>query len=172
MIGFALALGGGKVYEAETLVAMGQPFSPNGGAPVQSFLDERARRLRDRPLGVRAREGGVNASGLRVRALRGNVTLRDRRRIRPRRPADGRAARDDQGDRGAARSRPRRRPTRSRKEVITRTSAQYVDTKIKAFNDQLALDSGPAEHARAAYRAARAGRERAGPQRDSTSSSS
>jgi hypothetical protein len=26
------------VYEAETLVAMGQPFSPNGGAPVQSFL--------------------------------------------------------------------------------------------------------------------------------------
>ncbi len=38
VIGFALALGGGKVYEAETLVAMGQPFSPNGGAPVQSFL--------------------------------------------------------------------------------------------------------------------------------------
>ena len=28
VIGFALALGGGKVYEAETLVAMGQPFSP------------------------------------------------------------------------------------------------------------------------------------------------
>ena len=38
VVGFALALGGGKVYEAETLVAMGQPFSPNGGAPVQSFL--------------------------------------------------------------------------------------------------------------------------------------
>ena len=36
VVGFALALGGGKVYEAETLVAMGQPFSPNGGAPVQS----------------------------------------------------------------------------------------------------------------------------------------
>jgi uncharacterized protein involved in exopolysaccharide biosynthesis len=36
--GFLLALGGGKVYEAETLVAMGQPFSPNGGAPVQAFL--------------------------------------------------------------------------------------------------------------------------------------
>ena len=74
VIGFALALGGGKVYEAETLVAMGQPFSPNGGAPVQSFLTNAARRLGDHPLGGALREGRERASGLRVRALRGNVS--------------------------------------------------------------------------------------------------
>ena len=39
LIGFALALGGGKVYQAETLVAMGQPFSPNGGAPAGALYN-------------------------------------------------------------------------------------------------------------------------------------
>ena len=77
VIGFALALGGGKVYEAETLVAMGQPFSPNGGAPVQSFLTNpravseiirsesalRRRRRRSRSAGaVAARQGQLGRS--------------------------------------------------------------------------------------------------------------
>ena len=49
IVGFALAVGGGKVYEAETLIAMGQPFSPNGGAPV----------------GVPSSPDGMNAFGWR-----------------------------------------------------------------------------------------------------------
>src|SRR3954470_16737182 len=72
VIGFALALGGGKVYEAETLVAMGQPFSPNGGAPVQSFLTN-ARAVSEIVRSEAALEAAARASGLRVRALRGNV---------------------------------------------------------------------------------------------------
>src|ERR687896_2730394 len=32
--GYALALGGGDVYRAEAVVYLGQPFTPNGGAPV------------------------------------------------------------------------------------------------------------------------------------------
>lgn len=32
--GYALALGGGDVYRAEATLYLGQPFSPNGGAPV------------------------------------------------------------------------------------------------------------------------------------------
>ena len=73
VIGFGLALGGGKVYEAETLVAMGQPFSPNGGAPVQSFLTN-ARAVSEIVRSEAALEAAARASGLRVRALRGNVT--------------------------------------------------------------------------------------------------
>src|SRR5262245_47825281 len=38
LAGVLLALGGGQVWKAETLLALGQPFSPNGGAPVQAFL--------------------------------------------------------------------------------------------------------------------------------------
>ena len=33
-VGYALALGGGEVYRAEATLYLGQPFSPNGGAPV------------------------------------------------------------------------------------------------------------------------------------------
>src|ERR687896_2585006 len=33
-VGYALALGGGSVYRAEATLYLGQPFSPNGGAPV------------------------------------------------------------------------------------------------------------------------------------------
>src|SRR5918997_2325038 len=32
--GYALALGGGDVYRAEATLYLGQPFTPNGGAPV------------------------------------------------------------------------------------------------------------------------------------------
>jgi hypothetical protein len=32
--GYALALGGGDVYRADATLYLGQPFSPNGGAPV------------------------------------------------------------------------------------------------------------------------------------------
>ena len=33
-VGYALALGGGEVYRAAATLYLGQPFSPNGGAPV------------------------------------------------------------------------------------------------------------------------------------------
>ena len=37
LAGYALALGGGKVYQAEARVYLGNPFSPNGGASVPSL---------------------------------------------------------------------------------------------------------------------------------------
>ncbi len=136
MIGFALALGGGKVYEAETLIQMGQPFSPNGGAPVASFITN-GRAVAEIIRSEAALEKAARASGLKVRALRGNVTLPDRRCERPRRSADRSAAGDDQG-RGRAATQGGeggRRPRRGGRSA--RTAAEYVDTKIKAFNDQL-----------------------------------
>ena len=36
VIGFALALGGGKVYEGKALLYVGQPLTP-GGNPIQSI---------------------------------------------------------------------------------------------------------------------------------------
>ena len=136
VVGFALALGGGKVYEAETLVAMGQPFSPNGGAPVASFLTN-GRAVAEIIRSEAALEKAAKASGLRLPALRGNVTSQivgasgpgarptgaplvtikvvAGKKLRAEKAADSLAA-----------------------EVIARTSAQYVDTKIRAFNDQLA----------------------------------
>jgi hypothetical protein len=136
LIGFALALGGGKVYEAETLVAMGQPFSPNGGAPVQSFLTN-ARAVSEIVRSESALEKAAHASGLRVRALHGNVSSAIVGASGPgARPTGaplvtitviaGQPLKAEKAADALA------------KEVIARTSAQYVDTKIKAFNDQLA----------------------------------
>jgi uncharacterized protein involved in exopolysaccharide biosynthesis len=135
VVGFALALGGGKVYEAETLVAMGQPFSPNGGAPVQSFLTN-PRAVAEIIRSEAALEQAARASGLRIRALRGNVTSATVGASGPGARPTGAplvtikviAAQPLKAEKAA---------DSLAREVIQRTSAQYVDTKIRAFNDQL-----------------------------------
>jgi uncharacterized protein involved in exopolysaccharide biosynthesis len=135
LAGFVLALGGGKVYEAETLVAMGQPFSPNGGAPVASFLTN-ARAVAEIIRSEAALEQAAKASGLRVRALRGNVTSQVVGASGPGARPTGAplvtikvvAAQPLKAEKAA--------DTLAR-EVIELTSAKYVDTKIQAFNDQL-----------------------------------
>ena len=135
VIGFALALGGGKVYEAQTLIQMGQPFSPNGGAPVQSFLTN-ARAVSEIVRSEAALESASRASGLRVRALRGNVSSAIVGASGPGARPTGAplvtikvvAAQPGKAEKAA---------DALAKEVITRTSAKYVDTKIQAFNDQL-----------------------------------
>ena len=135
VVGFGLALGGGKVYEAETLVAMGQPFSPNGGAPVQSFLTN-ARAVAEIVRSEAALEQAARASGLRVRALRGNVTSAIVGASGPGARPTGAplvtikvvAAQPLKAEKAA---------DALAKEVIERTSAKYVDTKIAAFDEQL-----------------------------------
>ena len=133
VLGFALALGGGKVYEAETLVAMGQPFSPNGGAPVQSFLTN-PRAVSEIIRSESALRRAANAADLPVRALRGNVTSATVGASGPGARPTGAplvtikvvAAQPRKAERAA---------DALAAEVIARTSAQYVDTKIKTFND-------------------------------------
>lgn len=136
LIGFLLALGGGKVYEAETLIQMGQPFSPNGGAPVASFITN-GRAVAEIIRSEAALERAARASGLRARALRGNVTSQIV-------GASGPGARPTGAPLVTIKV-VAAQPLKAEKaanalaaEVIERTAAQYVDTKIKAFNDQLA----------------------------------
>ena len=135
-IGFALALGGGKVYEAETLIQMGQPFSPNGGAPVASFITN-GRAVAEIIRSESALERAAKASGLHVRALRGNVASQIV-------GASGPGARPTGAPLVTIKV-VAAQPLKAEKaadalaaEVIKRTAAQYVDTKIKAFDDQLA----------------------------------
>ncbi len=136
LAGFALALGGGKVYEAETLIQMGQPFSPNGGAPVASFITN-GRAVAEIIRSEAALEKAAKASGLRVRALRGNVTSQIV-------GVSGPGARPTGAPLVTIKV-VAAQPLKAEKaadalagEVIARTAALYVDTKITAFNDQLA----------------------------------
>jgi uncharacterized protein involved in exopolysaccharide biosynthesis len=133
--GFLLALGGGKVYEAETLLAMGQPFSPNGGAPVASFLTN-GRAVAEIIRSEAALQHAAREADLRVRALRGNVSSSIVGASGPGARATGAplvtisvvAAQPLKAERAA---------DALAEEVISRTSAQYVNTKIEGFNDQL-----------------------------------
>jgi hypothetical protein len=133
--GYLLALGGGKVYEAETLVAMGQPFSPNGGAPVQAFLTN-PRAVSEIIRSESALRKAANTADLPVRALRGKVSSATVGASGPGARATGAplvtikviAAQPRKAERAA---------DALAKEVIARTSAQYVDVKITAFNQQL-----------------------------------
>ncbi len=135
LIGFLLALGGGKVYEAETLVAMGQPFSPNGGAPVASFLTN-GRAVAEIIRSEAALRKAAGEADLPVRALRGNVTSQIVGASGPGARPTGAPLVTITVIAGQPRKAERAADALAA-EVIERTSAQYVDTKITAFNDQL-----------------------------------
>jgi uncharacterized protein involved in exopolysaccharide biosynthesis len=72
-VGYVLALGGGKVYKAEATLYLGQPFSPGGGAPVQSLATNRTT-VNQIIHSESALKAAARASGLRVGQLRGNVS--------------------------------------------------------------------------------------------------
>src|SRR5919109_793563 len=71
--GYLLALGGGDVYRAEALLYLGQPFSPNGGAPVQS-LATNPRTVGEIVRSESALKQAAAESGIRVARLRGRVS--------------------------------------------------------------------------------------------------
>jgi len=74
VIGFALALGGGQVYKAETLVYLGQPFTPNGGGAIPNSLATNPRLVAEVVRAEAALKDASRASGLRIGALRGRIS--------------------------------------------------------------------------------------------------
>ena len=72
-IGYVLALGGGTVYQAEATIYLGQPFSPGGGAPVQSLQTNRTT-VNQVVRSESALKAAARASGVPVAKLRGNVS--------------------------------------------------------------------------------------------------
>src|SRR3990172_6411634 len=72
-IGVVLALGGGQVYKAETIVFLGQPFAPSGGGQIQS-LSTNPRTVSEIVRSETALKAAAAASGLRVGQLRGAIS--------------------------------------------------------------------------------------------------
>jgi uncharacterized protein involved in exopolysaccharide biosynthesis len=135
LAGVLLALGGGQVWKAETLLALGQPFSPNGGAPVQAFLTN-PRAVAEIIRSESALQQAARAGDLRVGQLRGNVSSQQV-------GATGAAARTAGAAlvtiavEGDAPRKVERAADSLAETVIARTSAQYVDAKIETFEAQL-----------------------------------
>ena len=73
LVGAILSLGGGQVYKADATVFLGQPFSPNGNAPVQS-LATNPRTVGTIVHSEYALKRAAAVAGLHVGALRGKVS--------------------------------------------------------------------------------------------------
>jgi uncharacterized protein involved in exopolysaccharide biosynthesis len=73
IVGYALSLGGGEVYRAEALLYLGQPFSPNGNAPVQS-LATNPRTVGEIVRSEAALRQAAAAADLPISKLRGRVS--------------------------------------------------------------------------------------------------
>jgi uncharacterized protein involved in exopolysaccharide biosynthesis len=72
-LGLVLSLAGGSVWKATALITLGQPFSPTGSAPVNSFATN-PRAVAEIVRSESALKAASRASGMRLGNLRGHVS--------------------------------------------------------------------------------------------------
>ena len=135
LLGILLALGGGKVYEAESLIFLGQPFTPQGGGQIQS-LATNPRTVGEIIRSEAALRAASRASGVPVAKLRGNITstpIVSAGQTRNQTPlveisvkADGPGRASDAANALA--------------ERVTATVSLYVADKIEVLEEQIAND--------------------------------
>jgi hypothetical protein len=73
ILGIIVSLAGGQVYKAETLLYLGQPFSPGAGGQIQS-LATNPKTVSETIRSEAALDAAAKAAGMRRPQLRGNVT--------------------------------------------------------------------------------------------------
>jgi hypothetical protein len=75
VLGVLVSLGGGNVYEASTLLYLGQPFAPNGGGQIQS-LQTNPKTVSEIVRSEEAVRRAAAAAGMRPGQLRGNIATK------------------------------------------------------------------------------------------------
>jgi uncharacterized protein involved in exopolysaccharide biosynthesis len=76
IMGVALAVSGGTVWRAETLLYLGQPFAPLGGGQIQS-LATNPRTVSEIVRSEAALQAASRASGIRVAQLRSSISTQE-----------------------------------------------------------------------------------------------
>lgn len=76
IVGLALALSGGTVWRAETLLYLGQPFAPLGGGQIQS-LATNPRTVGEIVRSEAALQAAARASGIPVSQLRASISTQE-----------------------------------------------------------------------------------------------
>jgi uncharacterized protein involved in exopolysaccharide biosynthesis len=130
--GYALSIGGGKIYEAEARVYLGNPFSPNGGATVQSLATNPST-VSEIVRSEAALRRAARAAGMRVGQLRGRVSSSAVRNATPRVAQTSLVTIRVTGS----------RPVRTERAAnalalhVVESVSGYVDRKIETFNTTL-----------------------------------
>lgn len=133
IVGAVLSLGGGATYRAEATLSLGQPFSPNGGAPVNGLITN-PRTVGQIIRSESALRVAAARSGLRVGQLRGHVSTSTVSSPQARATAQPLVTVDVTAPRPVAAERAANALVAI---VIDRISGNYVTTKIASFNGQL-----------------------------------
>jgi hypothetical protein len=137
VLGVLVSVGGGTVYEAKTLLYVGQPFAPNGGGQIQSLATNpktASQIIRSESAIKRA----AGAAGLRPGQLRGNVTSQAitspgsaSRNLSPLLEIIVQAPAAAKAERAAA----------SLADSVIAPVSAYVDRKIALLNEQVKTDN-------------------------------
>jgi uncharacterized protein involved in exopolysaccharide biosynthesis len=133
IVGYLLALGGGQVYRAEALLYLGQPFSPSGGAPVQS-LATNPRTVGEIVRSEAALREAAAAADLPISKLRGRVSTQALTGTTARAGTTPLVEVSVQGDsRGKV-----ARAANALANVVIEEISGYVEVKVETFQRQLA----------------------------------
>ncbi len=137
-VGYALALGGGSVYRAEATLYLGQPFSPNGGAPVPGLATNPAT-VNEIVRSEAVLQSVASRSAMNLAKLRANVTSRQ---VSP--PAGRRAVVGTTPLIGVAvtgqNARVTARAANLLAEQVVEDVSPYVRDKISAIQERIAAD--------------------------------
>jgi uncharacterized protein involved in exopolysaccharide biosynthesis len=135
--GYLLALGGGQVYRAETLVYLGVPFTPGGGGVIPNSIATNPRIVSEIVRSEAAVRAASRASGIPVSNLRGSISTAPVIAA-----GQGRTATTTLYEIAVTAS------TRARAEEaadalagrVTRTAGGYVEDKLATLEEQIAND--------------------------------
>jgi len=136
--GYALALGGGDVYKASATLYLGQPFTPNGGAPVPGLATNPST-VNEIVHSEAALTKASEVSGMRLSKLRGNVTSKQVGVPAGRRLAVGQTPLIQITVTGSRKA-PTERAADSLAQTVIATVSPYVADKIAAIEKRISSD--------------------------------
>jgi hypothetical protein len=137
-VGYALALGGGDVYRAEATLYLGQPFSPNGGAPVPGLATNPAT-VNEIVQSEAVLQRVAERSGMNLSRLRANASSRQVSPPPGRRAVVGTTPLIEVGVVGQNARVTGRAANLLAAEVVDAVSP-YVEDKITAIEERIAAD--------------------------------
>src|ERR671915_1415411 len=141
--GYALALGGGDVYRAEATLYLGQPFTPNGGAPVPGLATNPST-VNEIVHSENVLQDVAQRSGMDLAKLRGNVTSRQVGVPAGRRLTPGQTPLLEVAVTGAN-ARVTARAANLLAQAVVEDVSPYVEDKIAAIQERITADEDELE---------------------------
>ncbi len=135
VLGLLVSLGGSQVYKADADLYLGQPFSPNGNAPVNA-LATNPRTVSEIIRSESALKDAARASGLHVGRLRGHVSSKSVSGV------VGKVGQTPLVEVSVTAPAPRKAEKAANRltAIVIERVSPYVDTKIATFEAQLASE--------------------------------